>query len=112
MKRKNIIAINIGSTSTKVAFYDGTQCVWTENCRHDPEQLHAEGEIFDQYEFRMANVMKALEKHGLAPDLIAGTSMGALVGGVYACGMNLRLMGRFCSSIDEKIGRASCRERV
>lgn len=47
-------------------------------------------------------VLQALEKHGLAPDLIAGTSMGALVGGVYACGMNLRLMERFCSSIDEK----------
>ena len=30
-------------------------------------------------------VLQALEKHGLAPDLIAGTSMGALVGGVACC---------------------------
>ncbi|MGI5883780.1 MAG: patatin-like phospholipase family protein [Candidatus Spyradocola sp.] len=47
-------------------------------------------------------VLQALEAHGLAPCAIAGTSMGALVGGVYACGMNLRLMERFCASIDEK----------
>ena len=47
-------------------------------------------------------VLQALEARGLRPDCIAGTSMGALVGGVYACGMNLRLMERFCASIDEK----------
>ena len=31
-------------------------------------------------------VLKVLEKNGLKPDLIVGTSMGALVGGMYACG--------------------------
>lgn len=30
--------------------------------------------------------LKALEKHGIVPDLIVGTSMGALVGGMYASG--------------------------
>ncbi len=99
MKRKNIIAINIGSTSTKVAFYDGTQCVWTENCRHDPEQLHAEGEIFDQYEFRMANVMKALEKHGLSCEeidvaiapggLLPSTKQTHVSAGAYRVGKTL-----------------------
>ena len=47
-------------------------------------------------------VLQALERHGLAPDLVAGTSMGSLVGGVYACGMDLRLIERFCYSINEK----------
>ncbi len=31
-------------------------------------------------------VIKALKKHGIEPDIIAGTSIGALVGGAYAAG--------------------------
>ena len=31
-------------------------------------------------------VLKVLEKHGIKPDLIVGTSMGALVVGIYAAG--------------------------
>lgn len=34
-------------------------------------------------------VIKVLEKHGLKPDLIVGTSMGALVGAMYACGKSI-----------------------
>ena len=31
-------------------------------------------------------VLQVLEQNGIVPDIITGTSMGALVGGVYACG--------------------------
>ena len=31
-------------------------------------------------------VLKVLEKNNIKPDLIVGTSMGALVGGMYASG--------------------------
>ena len=34
-------------------------------------------------------VIKQLEKQGLKPDLIVGTSMGALVGGMYAAGKKI-----------------------
>lgn len=33
-------------------------------------------------------VLRVLEKNGLVPDVIAGTSMGALVGGLYAAGLS------------------------
>jgi NTE family protein len=33
-------------------------------------------------------VIRFLEKNGLVPDVIAGTSMGALVGGLYAAGLS------------------------
>jgi len=33
-------------------------------------------------------VIRVLEKHGLVPDVIGGTSMGALVGGLYASGLS------------------------
>ena len=34
-------------------------------------------------------VIKVLEQHGIKPDLIVGTSMGAVIGGVYAGGKNI-----------------------
>lgn len=34
-------------------------------------------------------VLKALEEHGLEPDYIAGTSAGALVGGLYCAGVSV-----------------------
>ena len=37
-------------------------------------------------------VLKVLEKHGIKPDLIVGTSMGALIGGMYAAGMPINEM--------------------
>lgn len=36
--------------------------------------------------FAHIGFIKTLEKHGLKPDLVVGTSMGALIGGIYACG--------------------------
>ncbi len=39
--------------------------------------------------FAHIGVLKVLEKHGLKPDLIVGTSMGALVGAGYVCGNDL-----------------------
>ena len=34
-------------------------------------------------------ILKGLEELGLRPDLIAGTSIGAIVGGAYCCGMEV-----------------------
>lgn len=39
--------------------------------------------------FAHIGVLKVLEKHGLKPDLIVGTSMGALVGAGYVCGNDM-----------------------
>jgi NTE family protein len=33
-------------------------------------------------------VIRVLEKHGLVPNVVAGTSMGAIVGGLYAAGLS------------------------
>jgi NTE family protein len=35
-------------------------------------------------------VLKALEEENMLPSCIAGTSAGAIVGGLYACGMNVK----------------------
>ena len=45
-------------------------------------------------------VIKVLEKHGIRPDLIVGTSMGALIGGMYACGKDIPYMERLISKFN------------
>jgi len=62
--------------------------------------------------FAHIGVMRALEAHGIKPDIIVGTSMGALVGGCYATGQLDTLeawarsltMRRVISYLDVKIG--------
>ncbi|MCL2751199.1 MAG: patatin-like phospholipase family protein [Firmicutes bacterium] len=44
--------------------------------------------------FCHVGVLKALEENGIKPDLIAGSSMGALVGGCYCAGVPLDLIER------------------
>ena len=36
--------------------------------------------------------LRVLEQNGIVPDVIAGTSMGAYVGGAYACGVSLDVL--------------------
>ena len=45
-------------------------------------------------------VIKVLEKHGLKPDLIVGTSMGALVGGMYASGKDVAYLEKLVSNFN------------
>lgn len=51
-------------------------------------------------------VIKVLEKHGIKPDLIVGTSMGALVGGMYAIGKDSSYMQNLVSKF-KSIGNFS-----
>lgn len=45
-------------------------------------------------------VLKALDRHGLAPDLIAGTSAGAIIGAAYAAGHPPAAMEAFAHHLD------------
>ncbi len=45
-------------------------------------------------------VIKALEKNGIKPDLIVGTSMGALIGAVYATGKDSAYMEKMASEFN------------
>ncbi len=55
--RRHILVINPGSTSTKVALFDGDQPVAEENIRHAPETLRAWGGILDQQALRTRYVL-------------------------------------------------------
>ncbi|MBI1729425.1 patatin-like phospholipase family protein [Candidatus Acetothermia bacterium] len=45
-------------------------------------------------------VIRSLKRHSIPIDVIAGTSMGAVIGGAYACGINLHKLELLLKSID------------
>jgi NTE family protein len=47
-------------------------------------------------------VLKVLEEHSIFPDIVAGTSMGALVGALYAGGINVTDIEQFALRLDWK----------
>ncbi len=47
-------------------------------------------------------VLQVMEEYGVPIHMIAGTSMGALVGGVYCSGMNMHLVERYVYTIEER----------
>jgi len=50
--------------------------------------------------FAHIGVLSVLEKHGIRPDYIAGTSIGAAVGALYATGMSAEYMKRLTISTE------------
>lgn len=55
-----IIAINPGSTSTKIAVYHNKECIFEENIKHSAEELAPYEKITDQFEFRKQAILKRL----------------------------------------------------
>lgn len=87
-KKFNLLVINPGSTSTKIAVFEDDQPVFEETLRHSVEELEAYASIFDQYEFRLEIILKALEASGIEPaELDAVVGRGGLLkpieGGTY-----------------------------
>ncbi len=50
--------------------------------------------------FAHIGVLQVLEENRIPVDMVAGCSIGAIVGGVYAAGTDLRLLGKLVSSIN------------
>ena len=62
---EKILVLNPGSTSTKIAFFDGDRELWHESISHDRDELRVFNGICDQLDFRYDLVLKTLEAHGL-----------------------------------------------
>lgn len=70
-----ILAINPGSTSTKIAVYDNEKAVLEEVIGHSELDLAEFDKIWDQYEFRKRTIVEALQTHGIEVE-----SLSAVVG--------------------------------
>ena len=82
-----ILAINPGSTSTKIAVYENETPILVRNIRHTVEELAAYPQVIDQFEFRKNLVLQELEANGIPFAFDAIVGRGGLVkpipGGVY-----------------------------
>ncbi len=83
-----ILAVNPGSTSTKVALFDGETPIFNETISHSKEELCVYQTVQDQLPMRRQVVLDCLEKHHVAletVDVFVGRGGGLLPteGGVY-----------------------------
>lgn len=84
-----ILAINPGSTSTKIAIYDNEKEVFETTLRHSNEEIDKYDKITDQYDFRKDVILTALNENGInLTKLSAVVGRGGLLkpikGGTYA----------------------------
>jgi len=60
-----ILAINPGSTSTKIAVFDGKEQLFVKNIKHSTEELSDFKKITDQSDFRKNVILKELEENNI-----------------------------------------------
>lgn len=60
-----ILVINPGSTSTKIAVYEGLRPVFESDLRHTPEELSRFGSVWEQEPFRLQLVIDELVSHDI-----------------------------------------------
>jgi butyrate kinase len=65
-----ILAINPGSTSTKIAVYIGTNPVFIQTIRHSAEELEPFQVITDEFEFRKELILNELREADIRLDMI------------------------------------------
>ncbi|MCD8369040.1 MAG: butyrate kinase, partial [Clostridiales bacterium] len=104
MKTYKVFAINPGSTSTKIAMFEGDKTVFSRNVAHDAEKLKDFKEISDQFDYRKETILEELEKAGQTLEGVDAFSArgGGLVsveGGVYSVGKQLLEHARVCYTI-------------
>lgn len=80
MENIRILAINPGSTSTKIAVYQNTNPVFLKNIKHTNKELKKFETLADQFEFRKDIILKELKKAEIQLDLIrAVVGRGGLI---------------------------------
>ncbi|MGX8797267.1 butyrate kinase [Fusibacter sp. JL298sf-3] len=89
MENYRILAINPGSTSTKIAIYDNEKEVFETTLRHSNEEIEQYDKIADQYDFRKDVILKVLSENEInLTKLSAVVGRGGLLkpikGGTYA----------------------------
>ncbi len=83
-----ILAINPGSTSTKIGIYDDERSLIEKTIRHDADAINSYDRIIDQYSFRKETILETLHEEGInISKLSAVVGRGGLLrpieGGTY-----------------------------
>ena len=77
---ERLLVINPGSTSTKIAYFEGNSRVWQEDIAHSREELAAFDSVTDQLDMRYGLVTDAMAAHSVrAEDLTALAARGGTI---------------------------------
>lgn len=57
-----ILTVNPGSTTTKIAVFEGEELIISCSVKHSTRELHRFKRVFDQYEFRLNHILRYLKK--------------------------------------------------
>jgi butyrate kinase len=68
MKEIRILAINPGSTSTKIAVFQDTEPIFLKNIKHSAEELEPFHKINDQFHFRKNVIVNQLNEAGISEE--------------------------------------------
>ena len=84
-----ILVLNPGSTSTKLAVFDGVECAFEDKIIHTALDLSRFERVWDQYEYRKAMILEFLDDRGIALNTLAaivgrGGRFAPTVSGTYA----------------------------
>ncbi|MGO1469267.1 MAG: butyrate kinase [Tissierella sp.] len=91
---KKILAINPGSTSTKIGVFEEDNLMFEETIRHNVEKIQSFDKIYDQYNFRKELILKSLEIHNInLKEIYAVVARGGLLkpikGGTYSVNQDM-----------------------
>lgn len=116
MRMKQLI-INPGSTSTKIAVYEGEKVIFENTIRHTLEELSTFERVTDQFEFRKNLILKVLENNNIILDTLnAVVGRGGLLkpieGGTYSVNDNMimdlkkNIIGEHASNLGGLLARS------
>ena len=98
---KELLIVNPGSTSTKVAVYYGSERKFSETISHPAQELQPFANVLDQADYRAGVIARCLEQAGLSGQVDAI----ALTGGViYSQAFRQLLLSRI-----SYLGRVICK---
>lgn len=88
MKTYKVLTINPGSTSTKIALFEGDQCLYSRNVSHEANELGRFKTLPEQLPYRRDTILKLLREAGIRledVDVFVGRGGGllAMEGGTY-----------------------------
>ena len=109
-KKYTFLVINPGSTSTKISIFENNKEIMTETSNYSHEQIHAYKEIYDQFNFRKAIIMKTLSDKNVdlskfSAIIARGGNMKPVVGGTYQVNeemlkdLKIGVMGQHASNL-------------
>lgn len=94
----DILVINPGSTTTKIAVFRDLKILFEETITHNPEELKEMGDIFGQLPFRENLIREVLHKREYEiKDLSAAVGRGGMIIGLHGGGY--RVTPRLCKAM-------------